>query len=320
MNKKDIYRNFSKKEKSLNFFSRAEWLDTVAGNEWDVSLVINDAGEVVASMPYILKKFFFFKIIVMPQLTPKLGPWIKNYILNSSSKNNKYLEILIDQLPRFSFFNQNWDYAYKFWLPFYWRGYDQTTYYSYVLNDLTNLELLYNNFSSACKRQIKKAIKNKVNVIESNDLKRFIALQDKTFFRQKRISTIKDNYFFELDSYLNKKGKRKIFIAQDKLGNDLAAVYLVWDENCSYYLAGGGDSKFRNSGAGNLCMWHAIKFASSVSKIFDFEGSMIKNINKYFSTFGAVQKEYFSVRKSNSIFISLLFYIKTKIKSKFIIS
>jgi len=42
-------------------------------------------------------------------------------------------------------------------------------------------------------------------------------------------------------------------------------------------------------------MWHAIQFASTVSTIFDFEGSMIEPVERFFRGFGAVQTPYFSL-------------------------
>ena len=60
---------------------------------------------------------------------------------------------------------------------------------------------------------------------------------------------------------------------------------------------GGSDPNLRNSGAMSLCMWEAIKFASTKTKKFDFEGSMIESVERYFRAFGAEQKPYFHITK-----------------------
>ena len=49
-----------------------------------------------------------------------------------------------------------------------------------------------------------------------------------------------------------------------------------------------------------MLTWEAIKFASIAKKIFDFEGSMNENIEKFFRGFNTVQKSYFSITKTNS--------------------
>ena len=72
----------------------------------------------------------------------------------------------------------------------------------------------------------------------------------------------------------------------DSQGRIHAASYFVYDEKCCYYLIGGGDPELRTSGASSLLMWEGIKFASTVSGSFDFEGSMIEPIERFFRAFG----------------------------------
>ena len=55
----------------------------------------------------------------------------------------------------------------------------------------------------------------------------------------------------------------------------------------------------------HLCLWEAIKFASTVTNKFDFEGSMIESVEKYFRSFGAVQKPYFTITKTPSFLLRL---------------
>ena len=59
---KDLYKSFCLEESDIPIFSKPWYLDTVAGEKmWNVCL-IEKGGEIVASMPYIVKKKFGFKI------------------------------------------------------------------------------------------------------------------------------------------------------------------------------------------------------------------------------------------------------------------
>lgn len=87
-------------------------------------------------------------------------------------------------------------------------------------------------------------------------------------------------------------------MARDEHNNIHAAVYIVWDNDSAYYLMGGGDPALRNSGATSLCLWEAIQFASTVSKKFDLEGSMLEPVERFFRGFGTVQKPYFKISKT----------------------
>lgn len=41
------------------------------------------------------------------------------------------MNYFIDNLPKFDYFNMNFHYSITNWLPFYWRGFKQTTRYTY---------------------------------------------------------------------------------------------------------------------------------------------------------------------------------------------
>jgi hypothetical protein len=109
-----------------------------------------------------------------------------------------------------------------------------------------------------------------------------------------------------LDNSCKANNSRKIFYARDDQGTVHAAIYIVWDEISAYYLMGGTDQSYRNSGATSLCMWEAIKFASTVTERFDFEGSMIESVERFFRAFGARQIPYFQIRKVNSRLLKLM--------------
>jgi hypothetical protein len=58
-------------------------------------------------------------------------------------------------------------------------------------------------------------------------------------------------------------------------------------------------------------MWEAIKFARSVTRQFNFEGSMIEPVERFFRAFGAVQTPYFQITKTNSRLLRLWQCLKT---------
>ena len=47
----------------------------------------------------------------------------------------------------------------------------------------------------------------------------------------------------------------------------------------------------------SLALWEAIQFSSQVSRRFDFEGSMIESIERFFRAFGAREVPYFYVSR-----------------------
>ena len=309
MTNKQKYHSFCKTEPSIPMFSKDWWLDAVCGGDnWDVVLI--EKGEwIIACLPYLYIKRHLFTILGMPQLTQTLGPWMRSSKAKYTGQliqQKNLMTSLIDNLPVFDSFSQNFHYSITNWLPFYWRGFQQTTFYTYILDDLSNTNKLRDNFKENIRRELKKA-KNRFGLQIRTDLgiDAFLAVNELTFARQDMRLPYTRDFVLRLDNACESHNARKIFFAQDKDGKIHAATYIIWDENSAYYLMGGSDPELRNSGANSLCMWEAIKFASTVTQKFDFEGSMIKPVERFFRAFGARQVPYFHITKTNSKLLRL---------------
>ena len=317
MTNKQRYRKFCESEKDIPIFSKDWWLDVVCGEEsWDVVLVEID-GQIVASMPYYKKKIQIFDIITMPKLTQTMGPYIKypsnQKYVSKLGYEKKIMNALIDQLPRFDYFMQNFHYSITNWLPFYWRGFSQTTRYTYVIEDLSNLDKIFRDFDQDQRATIRKAEKI-VKVISSEDIELFYKIGSMTFKRQGIETPYTLNFLKRLDNACSVNNCRKIFFAKDERERVHAAIYIVWDKNSAYLLMTGGDPHLRNSGAESLLIWEAIKFSSTVTKKFDFEGSMIESIEMFFRSFGGIQKPYFSIKRVNSKILEVLLCMRRMIR------
>ncbi len=299
---KEKYREWSSNASDVRLFSKAWWLDAVCP-DWDVALVEKNS-DIVAALPYTFDKLAGQRVIKMPELTPWLDVFIdypqgQKYTRRLAYEKEIFSD-LIRQLPNVPRFRQRYSYALTNWLPFYWQGFQQTTRYSYVLADLVNLDLVFAEFRENIRREIRKA-KKRLVVTESDDLQTFYQFNLKTFQRQNKTPSFSYELLQRVDSVCQTQNCRKIFFAADA-DKIHAVLYLVWDAHSAYYLMGGADPALRSSGASSLLMWHAIQFAATVTRQFDFEGSMIEPIERFFRSFGAVQTPYFSISKNRGLF------------------
>lgn len=314
MTNQEKYRLLCENEPSIPVFSRAWWLDSVAPDMWDVVLVEKN-GVINAALPFTLHQRFGMTIIGQPQLTQKLGPWLRSSTAKYSrklSQEKDLLQCLFKKLPEFSHYNQNWHHVRTNWLPLYWKGYVETTRYTYRINDLSNSDKIWEGFEANIRTDIRKAA-NKENVKVRTDLglDAFFALNEKVFSRQNITLPYSKALVQSIDENAIKHNARQIFIAEDQYGRHHAGVYLIWDEESAYYLMGGGDPKLRSSGATSLCMWEAIQFSAGVTKSFDFEGSMLEPVERFFRGFGAIQTPYFEVSKTNSKLLSCFRFLQS---------
>jgi lipid II:glycine glycyltransferase (peptidoglycan interpeptide bridge formation enzyme) len=217
------------------------------------------------------------------------------------ANEKELMQQLIDQLPSFDHFIQNWHYGYTNWLPFCWNGFQQTTRYTYVLKDLNETKTVWSRMEDNVRNHCKKASgRFKLQVRDDMPLDAFLKLQEQTFRRQGMTVPTSDEYIRKLDAACAERGCRKFFIAVDPEGQRHAGVYIVWDENSAYGLMAGADPALRSSGANCLCHWEAIKHASQVTQQFDFAGSMMEPVERFFRGFGATQVQYFNISKTPS--------------------
>ena len=101
-----------------------------------------------------------------------------------------------------------------------------------------------------------------------------------------------------------------ILQAVDSEGVTNGALFVVWDSNAMYALTYAFPDKYRNSGVGDLLMFSAIKLAATVTKTFDFEGSMIENVEQSYRRFGATPVEYFQISRINNPLLKILHQFK----------
>lgn len=308
------YRELCSKERGIPIFSQAWWLDAAVGPaNWNAAIVERN-GEVVAAMPYAGRSRYGFVILNQPGLTQTLGPWlapIDGKLAAVLAQQKEWMDLLIQQLPRFDHFRQNWHYTNTNWLPFFWKGYQQTTRYTYVLPDLKDEAILWNGLQSNIRQAIRKASDRcNVRIRRDLDVEAFLDLNRLVFERQGIKPGYSDDYVRALDTACRSQGAREILIAEDSDGRRHAGVYVIWDARSAYSIMVGGDPQLRSSGATSLCMWEAIRFAATVTQSFDFEGSMLEPIEHFYRSFGAVQKPYFSVSKTPSRVLSTVLFLR----------
>ena len=315
---KEKYREFCTAEPTIPIFSKPWWLDAVCGKDnWDVA-VVEKGGRVIASMPYYIVKSSGMWTITMPKLTQTMGPWIK-YLPNQKyasrlSFEKKIMSELINGLPYFDSFSQNFHYSITNWLPFYWHGFKQTTRYTYAIDNLTDLEEVESRFKGNMRNKIRKAQKL-VRIVTDKLVDEFYKVNKLTFNRQ-HMSIPYLEFLKRQDNTLKEHNARKIFFAVDNDEQVHSALYLIWDSMSSYVHMVGEDTNLRQSGAGIFLILEALKFTSQELNLdcFDFEGSMIESVEEVRRSCGGVQKPYFQITKVNSRLWKLKSLIKQVIR------
>ena len=289
----------------IPIFSKDWWLDIVCGKKnWEV-LLIEEKGEIKGTMPIYRP---LSRCITMPSYTQNMGPWLAPEAADCKyttllGRRQQLLKQFIRQLPATNSFLQNFSYSITDWLPFYWAGFQQTTRYTYLLNGIKDQERLLAGMATNIRRNIQKAKeKYKIEVRRDVPIEDFLKVQDQTFQRQHIKNKSDQQALINLMKVSRQRGQGDIWGGYDPQGRLHAAVFVVWQNSSAYYIAGGGNPELRSSGTHSLVLWESIRFVSQYTDTFDFEGSMIPGVERFFREFGAKQTPYFTINKGKMSF------------------
>src|SRR5690349_2102938 len=164
-------------------FCRSWWLKAV-GNVRILACFSGD--HLVAGIPLYFERHFGISVCTMPKLTQTWGVVIEplhGKPVARAARETKILRAFATQLSRYKLFFQAFHPSSSNWLPFYWSGFRQTTRYTYVIEDLTDLNRVWHEMSDPARCNIRKAEKAGLTVI-SCGIEEVYKCECQSFLRQ----------------------------------------------------------------------------------------------------------------------------------------
>lgn len=302
---RQAYDRFCQQVPDVPLFMQPWYLDACCGQQGWLPLVVQRDHSVLAIWPLFVKRLGWWRYVTMPLHVKHMGPWL-HPDLRQLKHTHAYYDALLDQLPPLAFFIQDFPPQVTNHLPFYWRGFRQTTRYTYVLRALRDADEVLARANRNVRRNIRKAA-GLLTVTHAHDLATFYRLNRMSFQRQGREIYYSFDSLQRLDAALAARGQVRYFFAEDGQGRIHAASMLIWDRTRAWYHLAGEDPALRDSGAGILLTWHAIRHAIELGvPVFDFEGSMLPHVAPVRMAFGAEQEPYFRVWGYRSLPFALL--------------
>lgn len=294
---KSAYIKLYKSLKIQPLFNNPEWWNALC-KTWDVVSIEYKNSKIF--LPYCLEKKLGVHLLRNPLLIPYLQPlsdrlWspeevtmISNLLLQKLPPAEVIeIDLMPSILPSISIKKSSLKIFHTNYLA------------------LDSKSSIYNSFKSSLKRQIKKA-ESSLICNETTDIELFISLYHKTFEKLDSSPPIPDTYFKKAWNVCQKMNCGNLYIIQDIQGNTHASIFCVYDATHAYYLAGGTDSSFYGSGAMSKLMWYTIeKCIEKGCVIFDFEGSRIPNVNRFFQNFNPYQVPIAQISKNDSFLFSM---------------
>lgn len=263
-------------------FATSWWLDAAAPGSWRAHLAEG------AAWPTVVRRSRFGDVHVGAPLTPYLGPLLTGGEgVHRRSREIEQLERLLERIGDFAYLEARCNPAFDYWTPLHWHGFGQTTRYTWRLPDVADTGAVFAGVRENVRREVRKARKRGITV-EEGLLGEYMRVHERTAERQGRLGAARENttVIERLDAAAGARGAREILLARDGDGRVHAGGFFVHDERWTYYLLGGTDPELRTSGGASLLMWAAIERAAARGTGFDFEGSMLRHVERFVRAFG----------------------------------
>lgn len=299
---KKRYELYCEREHGIPIFSQPWWMDAICGQEnWGAYLVGN-GNDIKASIAFYINNDSGKKRISRALLTQNNGIVIKYPPNQGIIAKQKYEEKIVDDICNYieelglESFDQQFNYKYTNFLPFFWRYYQGTVKYTYVIENTEDLDAVRNSYSSKIKNELRKAQKC-LTIQPGNDLGLFYKVNKLSFDRQNIDIPYSYEQFKRLYEACKDNHACSLIQAVDADGKVVSVAMLVWDNDSIYYLLNGTDPELKMLQGNLLLIDYGIELAHKKGLKFDFEGSVIKNVNHAFREFGGTPKPYFRITK-----------------------
>jgi hypothetical protein len=292
----------------LPIFMQTWWLDALCQN-WGVCINIDKEDKIDGAMVYQVKKKYGLTFSLPLPLSPVQGIWFR-YPPQAQKLHTKYsfemkiTQNLIAQLPLLTLYITQLGVDFQNWLPFHWKGFKQKTRFTYIIDNLQDIDAVFSNFNTNVKRNIKKGAD--LTVVESENIGELYDLAKGSVERGNGALNFSKATLNKLYIAIKKKHAGQIYSIQSADNQILASVLIVWDAQKAYFLLA-GDNK-ENSSATTCLVWDILqKMNRKGIEKFDFEGSMLQHIEAFYRSFGAKQTPYHLIYKAKNRFWELLF-------------
>jgi hypothetical protein len=266
------------------------YLDAMSDN-WD-ALVLNDYEAV---MPLTWKKKYGIHYLYQPFLTAQAGLFgntisaaLLNEFLKAIPKKFKYWDICLNHENVFPLADFNL--------------YQRT---NFILSLNKPYEELYKAYRENVKRNMQKAKQINCSIDKNFDVTKVIELAQWQM-RAHSSSSIPDfTRFTKLYEQLQKEHKARTYGVLSSAGELLASCVFFFSHYRAYYILVGNHPNGKTVGASHLLIDAFIKDHAGQNIVLDFEGSDIRNLAFFYSSFGAMEEKYAAIKLNR-----LPFYVK----------
>jgi hypothetical protein len=255
------------------------WYLNIVAPNWD-ALITPDYSFI---MPLTHRTKWGVKYLFPPAFCQQLG------LFSTNNFEKNIIKEFIDSIPdKFRYIDYNLNYTNKI------ERFNPYNNFEIPLNN--NYNKLKENYSSHCLRKIKQAEKHSFSIIQDNNYEALISLFKEN--KGKTIQNLNHREYEILKNIINvsiEKATGNIYYVKQN-AQIIAGCFLIHCFNRHIMLFSANNQLARDTGAMYCLFDYIIQKNAEKNEIFDFEGSNIPGLARFYSGFGAINNTYFHVK------------------------
>lgn len=289
---------------SLPFYAQPWWWDITCGEaQWHVHKSdINSKGDVlfIPARKVISKGLNAWVQPTFTQYTPFIFWNPKNgFELNKTSLFNKATQVkVLSSIAKDPIIEINLPPNFAAGIGFKWAGFDLYQRYTFAIefNAEKNFQNVQNKYATNLKRNLQKA-ESAYIIEEGSDAKEVFSLLSRSIEKQGGKLNCDEALIKKIMGGLKTNKCGQTLVAKDKNNVSVGAIVFSWDQKSGYYLIGGQEVAKGAASAHSLLLNKAIEKCYSMQLNFDFCGSMMEGVARFFASFGAEAQPFSSAVK-----------------------
>ena len=304
-----IFRDLSEEElpaydrlalKHGTVFNRLDWIKLFQGRMKPLGLFAS-GNEMIGGVTLYSECRFGLRILRRGPYTPVAGPFIdikgdrSLTILEAWRTALTCLEEYIAK-QKYALVMLPLDLKIKDALPFFWQKYKVIPKYTYIIDLKQPMDDILKNMAQKRRQNMAKAKKDGIRIEFTEDYNIVRELVIATFNRREKAldMTMMDVLLFQYA-----KASNSFAFTAYREETPIATCFFIHDGKTSYRLLSGYRADLSHNGASPLADVAAMEYAQKNGiENFDFEGSVMPGIERYFRDFGCPLFPYLTVNKA----------------------
>lgn len=284
-------------------FHYSWWLEAT-GNDFEILVCRDGQGELVAGIPLPRKKRAGLTLFHSPNLTPYLGPIFDLSKAKSTTERLSAMRHLGESLARAIKGYDSFRYLVGAQAPdlqgFLWAGFQAQLAYTFRLDVGISIDQVLKGMARAQRGSLEKAERNQTLFEAEDKIDILMELNKKTFARQALSLPYPESLPRRLWAAAQRRAHGNIYLSCDETGEPVAGLLVVHDARTSYQILAGTNPRLQSLGGTNLVEWEAIRTSIVAGRAFDFEGSALRGVERYYRRWGGVAKPVFVLEKTGT--------------------